>query len=122
MLIGEKFNTSETNKKIKGQAFVPTEEGSATLESLDAEGVTVKYEKGPTKYTQGFRGAPWSREPSLKFMCDEVGVNMDKLIAGVEQNKSDTEMAQELGVSPKTVQALTEHFMTHGLASIEGQD
>jgi len=121
-MIGEKFNTPETNKKIKGNAFVPTEEGSSTLESLDAEGVTVKYEQGPTEYTQGFRGAPWSREPSLKFMCEEVGVNMDNLIAGIEQNKSDAEMAKELGVSKKTVQALKEQFMTHGLQSIEGQD
>ena len=46
-MIGEKPNTSETNQKIKGNAFVPTEEGSATMESLDAEGVTVKYEQGP---------------------------------------------------------------------------
>ncbi|MDK2822230.1 MAG: hypothetical protein PWQ67_56 [Clostridia bacterium] len=121
-MIGEKSNTPETNKKIKGNAFVPTEEGSSTLESLDAEGVTVKYEKGPTEYTEGFRGAPWSREDSLKFMCEEVGVNMDNLIAGIEQNKSDTEMAKELGVSEKTVQGLREHFMTHGLGSIEGQD
>ncbi|MFZ5945326.1 MAG: hypothetical protein ACOYVD_14570 [Bacillota bacterium] len=114
--------SSELNAKVKGNAFVPTEEGSATLESLDAEGVTVKYEKGPTEYTQGFKGAPWSREPSLKFMCDEVGVNMDNLISGIEQNKSDTEMAKELGVSAKTVKALAEQFMTHGLQSVEGQD
>ncbi|KJS82167.1 MAG: hypothetical protein JM58_15695 [Peptococcaceae bacterium BICA1-8] len=121
-MIGEKLNTPETNKKVKGNAFVPTEEGSATLESLDAEGVTVKYEQGPTEYTQGFRGAPWSREPSLKFMCEEVGVNMDNLISGIEKDKSYTEMAKELGVSKKTVQALKDRFMTHGLQSIEGQD
>ena len=52
----------------KGQVFVSTEEGSATWKSLDGEGLTAKYEKGPTEYTQGFRGAPWSREPSLKYM------------------------------------------------------
>lgn len=121
-MIGNKPNTQETKKKIKGNAFVPTEEGSATLESMDAEGVTLKYEQGPTEYTQGFRGAPWSREPSLEFMCEEVGVNMDNLISGIETNKSDTEMAKELGVSKKTVEGLREHFMTHGLASIEGQD
>ncbi|MGI6226136.1 MAG: hypothetical protein ACOYJ1_07790 [Peptococcales bacterium] len=121
-MLGNKPNTPETNKNIKGNVFVPTEEGSATLESMDAEGVTVKYEQGPTEYTQGFRGAPWSREPSLKFMCEEVGVNMDNLISGIEKDKSDTEMAKELGVSAKTVKHLKERFMTHGLGSIEGQD
>lgn len=121
-MIGEKRNTTETNKKIKGNAFVPTEEGSATLESMDAEGLTAKYEQGPTELTQGFRGAPWSREPSLKFMCEEVGVNMDNLIKGIENNKSDTEMAKEFGVPQKTVQYLKKRFMTHGLQSIEGQD
>jgi len=121
-MIGEKPDTPETKTKIKGNSFVPTEEGSATLKSLDAEGVTSKYEQGPTQYTQGTRGAPWSREPSLKFLCDEVGVDMDSLISGIEQNKSDAEMAKELGVSQKTVKALRERFMTHGIQSIEGQD
>ncbi|NLT94165.1 MAG: helix-turn-helix domain-containing protein [Clostridia bacterium] len=55
-------------------------------------------------------------------MCDEVGVDMDSLISGIEQNKSDAEMAKELGVSQKTVKALRERFMTHGIQSIEGQD
>ena len=32
-------------------------------------------------------------------MCEEVGVNMDNLIAGIEQNKSDTEMAKNWGIS-----------------------
>jgi len=121
-MFGQKPDTREIKQKVKGNAFVPTEEGSATLESLDAEGLTAKYEKGITNYEQGFRGAPWSREPSLKFMCEEVGVNMDNLIAGIEQNKNDTEMAQELGVSPKTIKGLREHFMSFGLQSIEGQD
>ncbi|NLW25274.1 MAG: helix-turn-helix domain-containing protein [Clostridia bacterium] len=55
-------------------------------------------------------------------MCDEVGVNMDNLISGIEKDKSDMEMAQELGVSVKTVKALKERFFSHGLQSIEGQD
>lgn len=119
---GEKPNTIETETRIKSNTFVPTEEGSATLESLDGEGITAKYEQGQTKYTEGFRGAPWSREDNLKFMCDEVGVNMDNLISGIEKDKSDMEMAQELGVSVKTVKALKERFFSHGLQSIEGQD
>ncbi len=117
-----KQGKKETEAKIKGQVFVSTEEGSATWKSLDGEGLTAKYEKGPTEYTQGFRGAPWSREPSLKFMCNEVGVNEDQLIQGISQNKSDKEMAEEMGVPERTIQGLRKRFMTHGIASIEGQD
>lgn len=117
-----KQGKKETQARIKGEVCVPTEEGSATLESLDAEGLTAKYEKGPTEYTQGFRGAPWSREPSLKFMCEEVGVNENTLIQGIAQNKSDSEMAKEMGVPEKTIQGLRKRFMSHGVASIEGQD
>lgn len=115
----EKF---DGNGKIEENAFIPTEEGSARLESLDAKSDSRKLKKASTQNTESLRGAPWSKEPSLKFMCDEVGVNMDSLIGGIEQNKSDTEMAKELGVSAKTVKALKEHFMTHGVGSIEGQD
>lgn len=117
-----KQGNKETEARVKGKAFVPTEEGSATWASLDGEGLTAKYENGPTEYTQGFRGAPWSREPSLKFMCNEVGVNEEHLIQGIAQNKSDREMAKEMDVPEETIQGLRNHFMTHGIASIQGQD
>lgn len=117
-----KQGKKETEARVKGTDFVPTEEGSATWASLDGEGLTAKYEKGPTEYTQGFRGAPWSREPSLKFMCTEVGVSEDDLIQGIAHNKSDREMAEKMGVPEETLQGLRNRFMTHGLASIQGQD
>ena len=53
---------------------------------------------------------------------DEVGVNDDQLIQGISQNKSDKEMAEEMGVPERTIQGLRKRFMTHGIASIEGQD
>ncbi|NMA01096.1 MAG: hypothetical protein GX923_00850 [Clostridia bacterium] len=49
-----KQGKKETEAKIKGQVFVSTEEGSATWKSLDGEGLTAKYEKGPTEYTKVF--------------------------------------------------------------------
>ena len=38
------------NKRL---SFVSTEE-ALNWKSLDGEGLTAKYEKGPTEYTQGF--------------------------------------------------------------------
>ena len=103
--------------KGKGNVFVPTEEGSATMKSLDAEGVTVNMNRG-LRNTQGFRGHPGG-SPVLS-LCEEVGVNMDNLIAGIEKNKSDMEMAGSWEF--RKLSGLKEHFMTHGLQSIEGQD
>lgn len=65
---------------------------------------------------------PWSTEPSLKQKTDEVGIDFDRFIYGLKYNKSDVEMAGELGVSEKTVSHLREHFMHRGLGSIMGQD
>ncbi len=65
---------------------------------------------------------PWSLEPSLKEMADEVGVNVDRLIVGIENDKTDSEMAQEFNVPEKLVYHLRDHFYTHGLDSVQGQD
>ena len=65
---------------------------------------------------------PWSSEPSLKEMADEVGVNVDRLIDGIEKDKTDSEMAQEFDVPEKLVYHLRDHFYTHGLDSVMGQD
>ncbi|NMA51645.1 MAG: helix-turn-helix domain-containing protein [Peptococcaceae bacterium] len=55
-------------------------------------------------------------------MAKEVGVNYDQLMAGIKENKSDAEIANELAVSEKLIGHLKEHFYTHGLHSIMGQD
>ncbi|GAB6157539.1 hypothetical protein JCM39194_07390 [Desulfotomaculum varum] len=65
---------------------------------------------------------PWSTEPSLQTKAYEVGVDFDALIEGIKNNRSDEEMAKEFGVTPKCIGYLKEHFWTHGIGSIMGQD
>ncbi|MHB8917833.1 MAG: helix-turn-helix domain-containing protein [Desulfocucumaceae bacterium] len=65
---------------------------------------------------------PWSTGPSLKQKTDEVGVDFDGFIDGLKNNRSDVEIAGEFGVSEKVISHLREHFITHGLGSIMGQD
>ncbi len=66
--------------------------------------------------------APWSLQPSLKEKADEAGVNFDKFIEGLKYNKSDNEMAEELGTSSKVIKNLRHHFEKYGVQSIVGQD
>jgi len=65
---------------------------------------------------------PWSTEPSLKDKAREVGVDYDRLIDGIKEDKSDSEIASELAVSEKLIYHLRKHFYTHGIHSIMGQD
>lgn len=65
---------------------------------------------------------PWSTEPSLKFKAEEVGIDFDLFIDGLKNNRLDSEMAMEFGVSEKTIEYLRDHFMTHGVGSVMGQD
>ncbi len=64
----------------------------------------------------------WSKEPSLKEMAVEVGVDFDSFIEGLKEDKSDSEMAEELAVSEKLIYHLKDHFYSHGAHSIMGQD
>ncbi|KUK82962.1 MAG: Uncharacterized protein XD97_0304 [Pelotomaculum thermopropionicum] len=65
---------------------------------------------------------PWSKEPSLKEMANEVGVDFDSFIEGLKKDKSDSEMAEEFDVSEKLIYHLKDHFYSHGVHSILGQD
>ncbi|BAF59498.1 MAG: helix-turn-helix domain-containing protein [Pelotomaculum sp.] len=65
---------------------------------------------------------PWSSEPSLKEMADEVGIDFDRLIEGIKENKSDAALAEEFDVPEKLVYHLRDHFYSHGVHSIMGQD
>lgn len=65
---------------------------------------------------------PWSSEPSLKEMTREVGVDFDRFIEGIKDDKNDSEMAQELNVSEELIYHLKDHFYTHGVHSVVGQD
>lgn len=106
-----------------GKDFVPTEMGSARYISLDGEGSTYKYESGPTENKQGFHGPPWSVEPSMHFLCDEVGVDYSRFIDALAVDRNDMEMAQEFGVSDATIKGLREHFYrVESIAGNYGQD
>lgn len=66
--------------------------------------------------------APWSTQPSLKEMAAEVGVDFDRLIAGLAANRTDTELAAEFGVDCRVIYHLRDHFERYGVQSIMGQD
>ena len=64
---------------------------------------------------------PWDLQPSLKEMTEEVGIDFDTFIKFLKDDKKDFEIAQEFGVSGKTVGYLREHFEKYGIHSIVGQ-
>lgn len=66
--------------------------------------------------------APFGFEPSLKFMANELGVDFDRFIEGLNVNKSDLQLAKEFNCSIKAIEQLKERFMKYGLDSIVGQD
>lgn len=103
---------SGTTPEGQDRDYVLTEMGSARFVSLGGEGSKYKYETGPTHLTQGTKGPPWSIEPSMHFVCDEVGIDYNQFIDGLRDNKSDVEMAQEFKVSDKTIKNLKERFYT----------
>jgi hypothetical protein len=98
--------------------FMPTEMGSARFIAQDGEGSCYKYETGAPLYEQGFSGPPWGVVPSMHFVCDEVGIDYHKFIAALSANKMDIEIAEEFGVSEKTVRGLRERF--YSIEAING--
>lgn len=65
---------------------------------------------------------PIETQPSFKIKAQEAGVDYERFIDLVGMNKSDVEIASELGISPQTVANLREHFLRYGLGPIIGQD
>jgi len=65
---------------------------------------------------------PWSSGPSLKEMASEVGVDVDRFIEGIKSDKTDAEMAEDFDVSEKLIYHLRDHFYSHGIDSVMGQD
>ncbi len=66
--------------------------------------------------------APWSLQPDLKQKTEEVGIDFDRFISYLANNRSDTEMSKEFGVSEKVIMNLRKHFERLGVQSIVGQD
>lgn len=127
--MGKGDNTLEKNKQdLKGDApvgdtFVPTEMGSARFASLDGEGSTYKYETGPTRHKQGTVGPPWGVQPSMHFVCDEAGIDYQQFVEGLQQNKSDQEMAEEFKVKSEVIKNLKNRFYrVEGITGNYGQD
>lgn len=81
--------------------------------------------KGVIDLSEGFINqsrVPWSSEPSLKEMAHEVGIDADRFIDCLKEEKSDSEIAEEFDVTEKLIYHLRDHFYSHGVGSIMGQD
>ncbi len=65
---------------------------------------------------------PWSPGPSLREIAGEVGVDADSFIEGVKNDKTNGEIAEELGVSENLIYHLRDRFYSHGIDSVMGQD
>ena len=65
---------------------------------------------------------PWSRIPSLQEMTDEAGVDHDRFIQLIKEQKTIEEIARIMEISPQTVQSLHHHFMHYGIGSVMGGD
>lgn len=105
---------SESQGKGKVPGFLVNQEGSATWVQP----------KGNPDYQVNVStpGAPFNSEPSLKWKCEDVGVEMDSFVDMLAQNRSDMEMAGELGISREVVQRLKEEFYKRGINSVIPQD
>lgn len=65
---------------------------------------------------------PWSLDLSLKDKTAEAGIDFNEFMEQLALNRTDEEMALELAVSEKVIRLLRQHFETHGIQSIVGQD
>lgn len=67
-------------------------------------------------------GPPWSLQPSLKAMVEDVGIDFDVFLEELGDGKTDEEIAVKAGVTPKVISYFREHFERYGIDSILGQD
>ncbi|WP_366924557.1 hypothetical protein MFMK1_001538 [Metallumcola ferriviriculae] len=118
---------TEKNKNKEYEAeFVSEHLGSATRVNLDGksekEGDVTAGSEGNRHPSDDFStlGPPWDLQPSLKEKAEEIGVDVDQLIDGFKQNKSDQEIAQEFGVTAKAINYLRDDFEKFGLHSMQG--
>ncbi len=65
---------------------------------------------------------PWSRIPSLQEMTAEAGVDHDRFIQFIKNNRTAEEISRQMGISVETAEALYEHFMHYGISSVIGGD
>jgi hypothetical protein len=65
---------------------------------------------------------PWNWQPYLSELCAEANVDYDQFIAGLAENKTDQEIANEFNTREQTIKYLREHFENYGVGSVMGQD
>lgn len=66
--------------------------------------------------------APLCPELSLKEKAQEDNIDYNEFLQCLQEQKSDQEMADEFGVSLKTIEHLREHFEKTGVHSVLGQE
>lgn len=110
----------------KSRTFVSEGLGSATRVSLDGksekEGDVTAGAEGNRHPSDDYStpGPPWDLQPSLKQKAEEIGVDVDKLIDGFKNEKSDQEIAEQFGVTAKAINYLRDDFEKFGLHSMQG--
>lgn len=104
------------------EKFTKTEMGSARRASLEGNS-NYKYEEGIVNNEEGFRGPPWGKEPSMKIVCEDLGVDYNQFINALKEDKSDINMANELGVKKEVVESLRKRFYDmEAISGNTGQD
>ncbi|GAV22594.1 helix-turn-helix transcriptional regulator [Carboxydothermus pertinax] len=68
------------------------------------------------------KGAPFSFDLGFKDKCDEIGVPWEAFIDQLKAGKSDTEIAEELGITEKLAENLRYQFEKYGITGVTGQD
>jgi len=107
-------NEGKGNHDNNKNRFTVTQEGSATW---------VRPQGNPDlRINTSTPGAPYNTEPSLKWKCEDVGVEMDKFIDLLAKDRSDMEIAGELGIDREVAAKLKEEFFKYGINSVVGKD
>lgn len=84
---------------------------------------TTKAVKGGKFVVEDFASRiPICPELSLKEKANEENVDYNEFLNHLKNQKSDQEMADELGITAKTAEHLRKHFETVGVHSLLGQD
>jgi hypothetical protein len=117
-MVREKARPGE--KLSVGNAFVPENMGSAVQVNLDGQSEPNNNRQEIPLHPGETPSAPWGMEPSLEAMCEEAGVDFDNFLDFMKNNRSDQEVADELGVQQLTISSLRRHFESHGIDSVAG--
>jgi hypothetical protein len=67
-------------------------------------------------------GPPWGWQLSLEYIARVAGVDFNQFLELIKEQATDDKMSAILGVSPRTIRNLREHFAEFGLDSVQGQD